>query len=167
MSLIDALFGTGALGDSQQLNMTMADYQRQMVMNQMAQNAAQGNCVRSGQQAANTIAPGTVMGVGGMQNMFTTTNATAPIAPQRPSRKPEDIAMYTDEAQLNSEVFSTPIDTLANVWTTKYGDKWIELDAVADDPFFSLVYKRLYQRGLIETHYLTNRAQYVCRVPEH
>jgi len=81
--------------------------------------------------------------------------------------KAEAFAMEIDEAQLNSEVFRTPIDTLANVWTAKYGDRWIDLEAITSDACFSLVYKRLYQRGMIETHYLTNKSKYVCRVPEH
>lgn len=143
MSLLNAIFGGGSAGSGYVTTTTNTTNPYQNAQNQLAYDQMMAQ-----------------------QNVWTNTATTsAPMPP--PQRKPEDIAMEIDEAQLNSEVFSTPIDTLANVWTTKYGDRWVDLDEITDDKFFGLVYKRLYQRGMIETHYLTNKAKYVCRVPEH
>lgn len=68
---------------------------------------------------------------------------------------------------LEKDVFKIPIDTLLNLWVTRFGNEWVDLEAVIDgDDFFMNAYKRLKQMGLLEQHYLTDRARYVCRKPE-
>jgi hypothetical protein len=68
---------------------------------------------------------------------------------------------------LEKDVFKIPIDTLLNLWVTRFGNEWVDLEAVIDgDDFFLHAYKRLKQMGLLEQHYLTDRARYVCRKPE-
>lgn len=68
---------------------------------------------------------------------------------------------------LEKDVFKIPIDTLLNLWVTRFGNEWVDLEAVIDgDDFFTNAYKRLKQMGLLEQHYLTDRARYVCRKPE-
>jgi hypothetical protein len=66
---------------------------------------------------------------------------------------------------LDSEAFKTPIDTLINLWVTRYGNEWVDLDKIMEDAFFSSAYKRLKSLGQLETHYLTDRARFVCRKP--
>ena len=66
---------------------------------------------------------------------------------------------------LDSEAFSTPIDTLINLWVTRYGNEWVDLDKIMEDDFFSSAYKRLKSLGQLETHYLTDRSRFVCRKP--
>ena len=68
-------------------------------------------------------------------------------------------------ADLNSAAFNTPIETLANLWVTRYGDEWVDVDKLLDDSFFGAAYKRLKSLGQLETHYLTDRARFVCRKP--
>jgi hypothetical protein len=132
-------------------------------------NTAQGNYLNTAQNTGLLGQLNQVQGIGTAyqnqlaQNAFTQTIGAA----QAAQRSPERLAMDIDESQLNSEVFSTPLSTLENLWMTKYEDKWVDLEAIADDPFFGLVYKRLFQKGLVEVHYLTNKSKYVCRVPEH
>jgi len=70
------------------------------------------------------------------------------------------------ERDLNSDVFNTPVETLVNAWLARYKTDWIDLDVVMEDPFYGRVYKRLRSLGELETHYLTDRARYVCRKPE-
>ena len=68
---------------------------------------------------------------------------------------------------LEKDVFKIPIDTLLNLWVTRFGNEWVDLEAVIDgDDFFMNAYKRLKQMGLLEQHYLTDRSRYVCRKPE-
>ena len=64
------------------------------------------------------------------------------------------------------EAFKTPVVTLINLWLTRYGNEWIDLEDIEKDEFFAIAYKRLKQMGELEQHYLTDRARYVCRKPE-
>jgi len=64
------------------------------------------------------------------------------------------------------EAFNTPIATLLDLWLTRYGNEWIDLEDIEKDEFFAIAYKRLKQMGELEQHYLTDRARYVCRKPE-
>jgi len=64
------------------------------------------------------------------------------------------------------EAFNTPINTLLDLWLTRFGNEWIDLEDIEKDEFFSIAYKRLKQMGELEQHYLTDRARYVCRKPE-
>ena len=67
---------------------------------------------------------------------------------------------------LNSDAFNTPVETLINLWVTRFGNEWVELDRIEDDKFFFAAYKRLRSLGMLETHYLTDRSRFVCRKPE-
>ena len=69
-------------------------------------------------------------------------------------------------AMLESEAFSAPVDNLVNIWVTRFGHDWVELESIEEDAFFSLAFKRLKQLGEVEVHFLTDRARYVCRMPE-
>jgi hypothetical protein len=64
------------------------------------------------------------------------------------------------------EAFNAPVATLLNLWLTRYGNEWIDLEDIEKDEFFAIAYKRLKQMGELEQHYLTDRARYVCRKPE-
>ena len=64
------------------------------------------------------------------------------------------------------EAFKTPVVTLLNLWLTRYGNEWIDLEDIEKDEFFAIAYKRLKQMGELEQHYLTDRARYVCRKPK-
>lgn len=68
-------------------------------------------------------------------------------------------------ADLDSVAFNTPIETLVNLWVTRYGEEWVDVDKIMDDPFFGATYKRLKSLGQLETHYLTDRSRFVCRKP--
>lgn len=68
--------------------------------------------------------------------------------------------------ELNSEVFNAKIEDLVNLWQTRYGNEWVDLIDVEQEPFYLLVYKRLRQLGQLEQHYLTDRSRFVCRKPE-
>ena len=64
------------------------------------------------------------------------------------------------------EAFNTSVATLLDLWLTRYGNEWIDLEDIENDEFFAIAYKRLKQMGELEQHYLTDRARYVCRKPE-
>ncbi len=66
---------------------------------------------------------------------------------------------------LESLPFSTPIETLINLWVARYGNEWVDVNDVLAEEFYGLTYKRLKSMGKLETHYLTNRARFVCRKP--
>jgi len=67
---------------------------------------------------------------------------------------------------LESEAFNVPVDSLVNIWVMRFGHDWVELERIEEDAFFSVAFKRLKQLGEVEVHFLTDRARYVCRMPE-
>ncbi len=69
-------------------------------------------------------------------------------------------------ADLNSDVFNSKVETLVNLWLTKYGTDWVDISDVMEDAFYGRVYKRLRSLSELEVHYLTDRSRYVCRMPE-
>lgn len=69
-------------------------------------------------------------------------------------------------AMLESEAFNVPVNRLIDVWVTRFGNRWIDLETLEGDEFFSNAFKRLKQLGEVEVHFLTDRARYVCRMPE-
>ena len=69
-------------------------------------------------------------------------------------------------AMLDSEVFAVPVNRLIDIWITRFGNKWVNLEEIEEDEFFSNAFKRLKQLGEVEVHFLTDRARYVCRMPE-
>ena len=76
----------------------------------------------------------------------------------------------SDEVEVNMEdleslPFSTPIETLLNLWVARYGNEWVDVKDVLAEEFYGLTYKRLKSMGKLETHYLTNKARFVCRKP--
>jgi len=73
----------------------------------------------------------------------------------------------TNMIELNEHAaFKAPISTLVDLWVTRFGNEWVDLETVEEDEFFLIVYKRLRQMAHLEMHYLTDRARYVCRKPE-
>lgn len=77
-----------------------------------------------------------------------------------------DFAPRINMADMNSDVFNAKIDTLIDLWVTRYGNAWVDLDGVMDDEFYGRVYKRLKAMSQLEVHFLTDRAKFVCRKPE-
>jgi len=69
-------------------------------------------------------------------------------------------------AMMDSEAFNVPVSRLIDIWVTRFGNKWIDLETIESDAFFSNAFKRLKQLGEVEVHFLTDRARYVCRMPE-
>ena len=69
-------------------------------------------------------------------------------------------------AMLESEAFIVPVNRLIDVWVARFGNRWIDLETLEGDEFFSNAFKRLKQLGEVEVHFLTDRARYVCRMPE-
>jgi len=98
-------------------------------------------------------------------NMFhNATGASVRPAPAENDRWPE---VKTNMIELNENAaFKAPISVLVDLWVTRFGNEWVDLDVIEADEFFSIAYKRLRQMAQIEMHYLTDRARYVCRKPE-
>ena len=69
-------------------------------------------------------------------------------------------------AMIDSEAFSIPVSRLIDIWITRFGNKWINIEEIEEDEFFSGAFRRLKQLGEVEVHFLTDRARYVCRMPE-
>lgn len=67
---------------------------------------------------------------------------------------------------LEHEAYNVSVESLINLWVTRWGNEWADLSEIEQDEFFRLAYRRLKQMGELETHYLTDRARYVCRRPE-
>lgn len=111
------------------------------------------------QKAISALSPQALTGVS-LGNL--TTVSSSPI--HQVNRWPE---VQTNCIEIKEhEAFNTPINTLLDLWLTRYGNEWIDLEDIEKDEFFAIAYKRLKQMGELEQHYLTDRARYVCRKPE-
>lgn len=64
-----------------------------------------------------------------------------------------------------NEAFNTDVQTLSDLWLAKWGNEWVDLSDLQDGKFWTVAHERLKQLGMIEQHYLTDRATYVCRKP--
>jgi len=81
-----------------------------------------------------------------------------------PDRWPE---VKTNMIEINEHAaFTAPISVLVDLWVTRFGNEWVDIETVEEDVFFLIAYKRLRQMAHLEVHYLTDRARYVCRKPE-
>lgn len=101
------------------------------------------------------------------QNGLTVTNSGA-VTVNNTFTAPGGVITNVDKVtfmDLDSAAFKTPIDALINLWVTRYGNEWVDLDKIMEDDFFSSAYKRLKALGQLETHYLTDRSRFVCRKP--
>ena len=75
------------------------------------------------------------------------------------------VGSVVTQMELNSDAFSTPIDTLIDIWLARFGNGWVDSASIENDEFFRLAMQRLRQLGHIEVHYLTDRMTFVCRKP--
>ena len=74
---------------------------------------------------------------------------------------------FTTSVELQeNEAFNTDVQTLSDLWLAKWGNEWVDVTEVHDDRFWSIAYERLRQLGMIEQHYLTDRATNMCRRPK-
>ena len=111
------------------------------------------------QKAISALSPQALTGVS-LGNLTTASNSQI----HQVNRWPE---VQTNCIEIKEhEAFKTPVATLLNLWLTRYGNEWIDLEDIEKDEFFAIAYKRLKQMGELEQHYLTDRARYVCRKPE-
>lgn len=55
------------------------------------------------------------------------------------------------------------LDVMHDLWDARWGNDWVPIELVVDDEFFRAAYTAMQEAGEIETHYLTDRARYVCR----
>ena len=125
------------------------------------------------QKAISALSPQALTGVSqgslttASNNLWTSTaigSATANHIRQTVHRWPE---VHTNMLEIKEhEAFNTSVATLLDLWLTRYGNEWIDLEDIESDEFFAIAYKRLKQMGELEQHYLTDRARYVCRKPE-
>jgi len=106
-------------------------------------NSASNYNIAAGQRGANTLSPSTMLG-------------NAPI----------ETSSAITEKDLKHAAMETPIYTLLNLWGARYGNDWVDMVEIENDPFFAIAHKRLKQMGQLEQHYLTDRARFVCRKPE-
>lgn len=81
------------------------------------------------------------------------------------TRYPTPHAIITEE-MLQHEAFEVPLDTLQDMWLHKFGNAWVTIEELEDDVFFKIAAERLRSTGRLESHYLTDRARFVCRKPE-
>ena len=97
-----------------------------------------------------------------------TTSTAGPFGATGVLRAPKgvitDMNSVTTE-DLERDVFNTPLDTLENLWLTRFGNEWVDIATIEDDVTFRLVFRRLYEVRRLEMHYLTDRARFVCRKP--
>jgi hypothetical protein len=147
MSLLNNLFGSGAQNAAQGIQGAMGSTQQ--AQNLLA--AQQGNISFNPRMTLNSSG----IGIGaGSQSTVHTGKITGETHQPATSK------------ELEHEAYNVSVSSLIDLWVTRYGNEWIDLVDVEGDNFFRLAYRRLKQMGELETHYLTDRARYVCRRPE-
>ena len=148
-----------------------------LLNNLFGSNAAQGlqGAIGGAQQAQNMglqSAPGSWSIVNGGQiaaqqqaynNMLAQSNTYGSTQSGRITGETHVPATSKD---LEHEAYNVSVESLINLWVTRWGNEWADLSEIEQDEFFRLAYRRLKQMGELETHYLTDRARYVCRRPE-
>jgi hypothetical protein len=71
--------------------------------------------------------------------------------------------MLTDP--IHASLTTLPSELLIDIWECRFGNDWVDLVELVDDPFFIGVAQRLRTEGELEAHYLTDRARLMCRKP--
>jgi hypothetical protein len=108
-----------------------------------------------------TTGPNTNVGQVGISNANLVSHQGGPFGA---TAKPHN---YTNSIELKeNEAFNTDVQTLSDLWLAKWGNEWVDLTELHEDRFWSIAYERLKQLGMIEQHYLTDRAMHVCRRPK-
>lgn len=81
------------------------------------------------------------------------------------TRYPTPKAIITSE-MLDHDAFKIPLSTLMDMWLARFGNDWVDTATLQDDQFFAIAAERLRSTGQLESHYLTDRARFVCRKAE-
>jgi hypothetical protein len=149
MSLLNNLFGSGAQNAAQGIQGTSLQ----------AQNIAQG---MQGAWSNSLIGNAQLS----QQQMAYNTALSNSAAQQHTGKITGETHQPATSKELEHEAYNVSVSSLIDLWVTRYGNEWIDLVDVEGDNFFRLAYRRLKQMGELETHYLTDRARYVCRRPE-
>ena len=75
---------------------------------------------------------------------------------------PTDLMPASPTTQLN-ENGHVSLDVLHDLWDARWGNDWVPMELINDDAFFQKAYIAMLKAGEIETHFLTDRARYVCK----
>jgi len=116
--------------------------------------------LKAGQQNATISLSSQHLPIGASNGRLTT------VSNDRTLRAKHIVESEITSAMLESEAFNVPVNRLLDVWVARFGNKWIDLEELEGDEFFSHAFRRLKQLGEVEVHFLTDRARYVCRMPE-
>ena len=104
-----------------------------------------------------------------IRNWHTATTTTNPMYPVGggviDTRYPTPRSFVTTE-MLDHDAFKIPLSTLMDMWLARFGNDWVDMTTLADDQFFAIAAERLRSTGKLESHYLTDRARFVCRKAE-
>lgn len=121
---------------------------------------------KAAQQSAATYASSQPLQIGAIQGNLTVASSSritgGPFGAQR-LVMPGDTNLRSEI--LENEVFGLPVARMIDLWVTKFSNDWVDIADLEDDQFWYYVYARLKSLGEVETHYLTDRARYVCRKP--
>ena len=149
MSLLNNLFGSGA---AQGLQGAIGGAQQAQNMGMQSAPGSWLNVANGGQMAA--------------QQQQAYNNALSGSTTTHTGKITGEAHTPATSRELEHEAYNVAVDALIDLWVTRYGNEWIDLSEIESEDFFRLAYRRLKQMGELETHYLTDRARYVCRRPE-
>ena len=83
------------------------------------------------------------------------------------SRATLNVVPTLNEEDIRKGAFELPVNTMVDLWLARFGNDWVDLSEIENsDAFFYTVFTRLKQLSELEVHYLTDRARYVCRLPQ-
>ena len=70
------------------------------------------------------------------------------------------------EQNLKEEIMAGPLSAVADMWTARFRDSWVDQEAIAEDKFWRIATIRLLATAHLEKHELANSFKVVYRIIE-
>jgi hypothetical protein len=92
------------------------------------------------------------------QQVYTTTNTGGFINALNPYAQQSPIPIEVPVHKLDEGAWDVPISQLVDLWTVRYGSKWVNDDEL--DEFYKITAKRLRALHKVESHYVNGMDVY-------
>jgi hypothetical protein len=70
------------------------------------------------------------------------------------------------EQNLKEEIMAVPLSAVADMWTARFRDSWVDQEVIAEDKFWRIATIRLLATAHLEKHELANSFKVVYRIIE-
>jgi len=70
------------------------------------------------------------------------------------------------EQNLKEEIMAVPLSAVADMWSARFRDSWVDQEVIAEDKFWRIAAIRLLATAHLEKHELANSFKVVYRIIE-